>query len=72
MKMIFNKLRHNHSLLMILCCAVPLVAILVLSYFNVLGSWGFYAIFLLCPMMHIFMHRGHSAQAKSSRSEDYH
>lgn len=72
MKMVFNKLRHNHSLLMILCCAVPLVAILVLSYFNVLGSWGFYAIFLLCPLMHIFMHRGHSANAKSSRSEDYH
>ena len=69
MKMIFNKLRHNHSLLMILCCAVPLVAILVLSYFNVLGSWGFYAIFLLCPLMHIFMHRGHSAQAKSSKKE---
>ena len=37
MKMVFNKLRHNHSLLMILCCAVPLVAILALSCFNVFG-----------------------------------
>ena len=72
MKLLFDKIQHNHSLLMILCCAMPLVAILTLSYFNVLGSWGYYAIFLLCPLMHVFMHKGHSAQAKSSKSEDCH
>ena len=72
MRQVFNTLKHNHSLLMILCCALPLIAILALSYFDVLGSWGSYAIFLLCPLMHVFMHKGHSAQAKSSKSEDCH
>lgn len=72
MKILLNKLKHNHSLLMVLCCVLPLSAILALSYFNILGSWGFYAIFLLCPLMHVFMHRGHSAQAKNSKPDDCH
>lgn len=72
MKLLFNSIKHNHSLLMILCCVVPLVAILALSYFNVLSSWGYYAIFLLCPMMHVFMHKGHTAHAKNNKSKDCH
>jgi hypothetical protein len=24
-----------------------------------LGSWGYYALFLLCPLLHLLMMRGH-------------
>ncbi len=51
-----------------LCCAIPLLAIIViiavLAFFP--GIWGIglknialIAVLLLCPLMHIFMMRGH-------------
>jgi hypothetical protein len=49
-----NVLR-NHSFTMIICCAIPLVAVSVLSYMGVLGPWGFYALILLCPLLHVLM-----------------
>lgn len=72
MKTLFNKLQNNHSLLMILCCAIPLIAIMTLSYFDVLGAWAGFAIILLCPLMHLFMHKGHSGKGKSDKSENCH
>ena len=63
--MLFDKIRNNHSLLMILCCALPIVAMLSLSYLGILGSWGYYVLFLLCPLSHILMFRkGHAEQGK--------
>jgi hypothetical protein len=63
--MVLDKIRNNHSLLMILCCALPIVAVLSLSYLGILGSRGYYALFLLCPLSHILMFRkGHSEQDK--------
>ena len=60
---LFEKIRHNHAALMALCCALPLVAVSALSYSGIIGSWGLYAIFLLCPLAHIWMfrkaHSGH-------------
>jgi len=50
---------RNHSLAMILCCAIPLFLFLILSLSGSLGSWGYYALFLLCPLLHVLMMRGH-------------
>jgi hypothetical protein len=65
---LINKIKENHFLAMIICCAIPLVAILALSYLGFLGSWGYYALILLCPLMHIVMMRG----MHKSRDEDKH
>jgi O-antigen ligase len=46
---------------MILCCAVPLTLIIILSLTGTLGSWGFFALMLLCPIMHVLMMRGHTS-----------
>lgn len=54
---LFDKLRKHHAFLMIFCCVFPILAVLSLSYLGVLGSWGYYALFLLCPLSHIFMFR---------------
>ncbi len=55
---LITKVKENHFLAMILCCAVPLAAISGLSLLGLLGSWGYYALILLCPLMHIVMMRG--------------
>lgn len=57
-KSIFQKIKQNHLLVMVLCCAVPLIGIWALSSLGVLGSWGYYALFLICPLGHILMMRG--------------
>ena len=66
-KSIFTKIKQNHFLAMILCCAIPVIGILALSYLGVLGSWGYYVLILLCPIGHIFLMRGmHSTHADSN------
>ncbi len=57
----------NHSLAMILCCAIPFALIVILSITGSLGSWGFYAIILLCPVLHIVMMRGHGSSAHDAK-----
>lgn len=57
-KSIFQKIKLNHFLIMVLCCAIPLMGIWVLSSLGVLGSLGYYALFLICPLGHILMLRG--------------
>ncbi len=62
-KSIFHKIRRNHFLVMVLCCAIPLIGIWALSSLGVLGSWGYYALFLICPLGHILMMRAMSHSA---------
>ncbi|MBW1773922.1 MAG: DUF2933 domain-containing protein [Deltaproteobacteria bacterium] len=52
---------------MILCCAIPLGLIMILSVSGRLGSWGYYAMILLCPLMHVFMMRGHASSHDDER-----
>ena len=46
----------RHALLMIVCCAVPMLLLTAVVFFGVslsaLGSW---AIVLLCPLLHVGM-----------------
>jgi len=63
-KLWLEKIKKNHALMMILCCGIPLVGIMALSSLGFLGSWGYYALILLCPLGQIFMMRGmHSGHA---------
>ncbi|UCD33066.1 MAG: DUF2933 domain-containing protein [Desulfobacterales bacterium] len=58
LKAIYEKIRQNPLSAMGICCALPLIAFFVLSFFGVLGSWGFYALILICPLAHLWMMRG--------------
>ena len=61
LKSIFKKIRQNPFLAMVLCCALPFVAIFVFSslgLLKILGKYGVYALILLCPLAHIWMMRG--------------
>ncbi len=49
----------RHALLMILCCAITLALIAAVALFRIdLGIYGYLALLLLCPLMHILMMRG--------------
>jgi hypothetical protein len=58
-KSLWRDILRNHSLAMILCCAIPLIPFLILSLNGSLGSWAYYTLFLLCPLLHVLMMRGH-------------
>ena len=63
---IITKIKQNHFLAMVLCCAIPIVGILVLSAFGVLGSWAYLLMILICPLGHIFMMRGMHSNSKDA------
>jgi hypothetical protein len=61
LKSIVEKIKENPFLAMVLCCALPLIAIFAFSslgILEILGKWGVYALILLCPLAHIWMMRG--------------
>jgi len=65
-KLLIEKIKKNHALAMILCCGIPIVGILVLSTSGLLGSWGYYALLVICPVGHLLMMRGMHANSKKT------
>ncbi|CAB1074555.1 hypothetical protein JY97_17605 [Alkalispirochaeta odontotermitis] len=66
-KLLLEKFKKNHALAMIICCGIPIVGILALSSMGVLGSWGYYALILLCPIGHFIMMRGMISDSNEKR-----
>ncbi len=55
---IFEKIRQNHWLMMIICCGIPLFLLIIFVYiFGLNNKYLFWFILLLCPIMHYFMMR---------------
>ncbi len=68
-KSLVHKTHKHHILAMILCCAIPMIGILALAWMGVLGSWGYIALILICPLGHVFMMRAmHSASDEARLS----
>ena len=63
-KLFLAKIRKNHALAMILCGAIPMTGILALSSVGRLGSWGSFALILICPLGHLLMMRGMHSPSK--------
>jgi hypothetical protein len=60
----------SHFFWMLLCCAIPLGGIALLSFLGVLGLWGLYALILLCPLLHfVFMRRMASKDLRKGPSK---
>lgn len=53
-----RNLFKNHFVAMALVCAVPMVIIAWLSFSGIIGSWGLYALLLICPLGHVLMMGG--------------
>ncbi|SET05675.1 hypothetical protein SAMN05660297_01245 [Natronincola peptidivorans] len=54
-----NHKGKNHGLLMLLCCLIPILAILLLPRLGLelgpIGRLAPYAMLLICPLMHVGM-----------------
>ena len=48
----------KHTLIMVLCCLIPLVILGILWVAGVSGSYLILGVLLLCPLLHIVMMRG--------------
>ncbi len=57
----------KHTLIMVLCCLIPLVTLGVLWAIGISGSYLILGVLLLCPLLHIFMMRG---MPKGSSDDD--
>lgn len=72
-----NHKGKSHGFLMLLCCLIPIIAILFLPRLGVglglglgpIGRFAPYAMFLICPLMHIGMMR---TMSKGNKKEDCH
>lgn len=52
-------MNRRHLWIMFLCCAIPIVGLLAMSVLNIPASSVLYfGLFLLCPLLHLFMMRG--------------
>jgi beta-lactamase regulating signal transducer with metallopeptidase domain len=59
-KTIWQKIKQNHWLMTVICCLAPLILIIgLLSLFKGRSDYWLWLMILLCPLMHIFMMRGH-------------
>ncbi len=45
----------KHGLIMLLCCLIPIVILVILLAVGLRGSYMYFAIILLCPLLHIIM-----------------
>lgn len=59
----------KHMLLMLVCCLAPLAAILLLKQSGYEGAAS-YLVFLLCPLMHLFMMKGMGRKKQEPATEN--
>lgn len=53
---LIDKIKHNHGLMMLLCCGTPLIILLIaVYYFGISKSYLYWFVLLLCPLMHLWM-----------------
>ena len=50
-----HKMDNKHTLMMVLCCAIPIAAFAALWYFGLTDGYWVYAVMLLCPVLHGLM-----------------
>jgi uncharacterized membrane protein len=68
-------MKKSHMWLMILCCLIPVVGIVLVSFFKVpLNNVLFYGMILLCPLSHLLMMRfmGHDHSSEQHAEHQQH
>lgn len=72
LKNLWQKIKQNHLLMMAICCLAPIVLIVgVLSFFKADNNYWAWLIILLCPLMHIFMMKGHKHNESCNHDKLY-
>lgn len=66
-KEIWQKIKQNHMLMMMICCLIPIV--LFVGFFSLFkdSNYWIWLVILFCPLMHFFMigkHNTHNSKIK--------
>ncbi len=65
MRVIIDKLRKNHLLVMLVCCLVPIALVYAgVRYWGWSDKLLLWGVLLLCPLSHILLMRGHGKDPK--------
>ena len=68
-------MKKSHMWLMVLCCLIPVVGVVLVSFFKVpLNNVLFYGMVLLCPLSHLLMMRfmGHDHSSEQHTEHQHH
>jgi len=68
-------MKKSHMWLMVLCCLIPVVGVVLVSFFKVpLNNVLFYGMILLCPLSHLLMMRfmGHDHSSEQHSEHPHH
>jgi uncharacterized membrane protein len=68
-------MKKSHMWLMVLCCLIPVVGVVLVSFFKVpLNNVLFYGMILLCPLSHLLMMRfmGHDHSSEQHTEHQHH
>ena len=65
-------LNMNHKILMLLCCLAPIAIIAALFVFGFGQSYLWFAVLLLCPIMHLFMTQDMHGKNNKEKKEKCH
>ncbi len=61
-------MNKNHGFLMFLCCAIPIIILIAVSFFGLSQQYIYWLVILLCPLMHYFMMNNmHNKDGKDGR-----
>ncbi len=67
---IFKKIKENHSLMMLICCLIPIIIAGIL-YYSGFKTYALFAAMLLCPVLHYWMmkdmHKKHEGKTERSK-----
>ena len=73
MENVFEKLKKNHALMMVVCCLVPIAVVYAgvtyLGWSRNILLWG---MLLLCPLSHILLMRGHGGHDNGHEGHEKH
>lgn len=68
-----ESLKITKSKLLLICLAVPVIAVIAVTVFKVsIGNLFFFGVLLACPLMHLFMMKGHGDPASPDGGQGGH
>lgn len=67
---LWQKIKKNRLLLMVLCCVVPIVLVIgLLALFGKVGNYWIWLVILLCPILHFWMMKEHKHDGNHKHDE---
>ena len=69
----WEKIRHNHLLMMVVCCIVPLgIVFLFVTFLGISRNYLVWTALIMCPLSHYFLMKGMHGGGKDNKETKDH